>query len=170
MNECAHDAHLYPRNFWHYLQRIPTEILHRCAYTAKKYWKWIIMKIGSHERTNFSIVLTWSLIAEYSSCPAVSKISKRHVSPSAKEQSWSHKLEFCCWGESYIRWITLVIEVRIAQFRLIYSQSIMRVLIENVCCSSHWSLVYLLFLLHPLHSRHSAQHTMPLSHLFASLS
>lgn len=29
-------THQYPRNFWHYLQRKPTEILRRCAYTAER--------------------------------------------------------------------------------------------------------------------------------------
>lgn len=38
--------------------------------------------LASWAATQHSSILTWSLMAEYSSWPAVSKISKRHVSPS----------------------------------------------------------------------------------------
>ena len=102
--------HLCPRNFWHCLLQIPTEILHRCAYTERELgFEWNSLCLLRH-------VLTWSLMAEYSSWPAVSKMSNKHVSPSANKQTnertwniWRGFLYFQRWNSrsTIERWWTI---------------------------------------------------------------
>lgn len=53
-----------------------------------------MLSIANTHRNPSPVLMYWSLIAEYSSCPAVSRISSRHVSPSIT--TWSKRKRHGC--------------------------------------------------------------------------